>query len=77
MDSVRIELNEGGPITFDCASWDSSVSDAFLADHDNDNTLGIHGFDNIIGELPGRSYITNDGTSLILVRSDVVSIEVA
>lgn len=76
MFSVRIELIEGGPITFDCEEFDMNVANAFLADHSDDNTFAIHGFDNIVGELPGNSHIANGGTSLILQRSDVLSIEV-
>jgi hypothetical protein len=53
------------------------VVQAFLADHGDDSTLAIHGFDNVTGDIAGSSYIANDGNTLILHRSDVVSIEVA
>ena len=77
MDSVQIDLTNGKRITFDCESMNMEVVQAFLADHGDDSTLAINGFDNVTGDIAGSSYIANDGNTLILHRSDVVSIEVA
>jgi hypothetical protein len=51
MDSVQIDLTNGKRITFDCESINMEVVQAFLADHGDDSTLAIHGFDNVTGEI--------------------------
>jgi hypothetical protein len=76
MEHVKIMLTSGKYVTFDCESFDTDVANQFLADHADDSTFAIHGFEDIVGEIAGSSYIANNGTSLILHRSDVVSIEV-
>jgi hypothetical protein len=78
MDSVRIELTNGKAVTFYCETANPETVNMFLADHDSDSTLAIHGFGGLSGDFETDGvYFTNDGDTLMLTRSDVVSIEVA
>jgi len=81
MYNVTIDLTNGLQIKFDTDIWDYDQATAFLADHTESLFLIHHnhpnGFDNLIGKALGRSYICNNGESMVLSRSDVVSIKVA